>query len=186
MELGARSYDVVIGPGLMAEAGDAHRGSFCPAGTPSIVTDDERRGAPPPGLRASLKAPGSSAPKSSCRRARPRKASNACSRSSRRSWRRGGSATTSSWRSAAAWSATSPASPRRSHGAACASCRCRRRCWRRSIPASAARPASTRGMARTSSARSCSRRSCLPIPPRSTRFRSASSAPAMPRWQRPG
>ena len=52
------------------------------------------------------------------------------------------SAATSSWRSAAASSATSPASPPRSSAAACASCRCRPRCSRRSIPPSAARPAS--------------------------------------------
>ena len=56
---------------------------------------------------------------------------------------RGSSAAISSSRSAAASSATSPASPPRSCGAACASCRCRPRSWRRSIPPSAARPAST-------------------------------------------
>ena len=62
-----------------------------------------------------------------------------------------------SWRSAAAWSATSPALPRRSCAAASITCRCRPRCWRRSIPRSAARPRSTPATARTWSARSTSR-----------------------------
>ena len=59
--------------------------------------------------------------------------------------RRASSAATSWSRSAAAWSAISPASPRRWCAAASISCRCRRRCWRRSIPRSAARPAINSG-----------------------------------------
>ena len=66
------------------------------------------------------------------------------SRSAKRSSPRASSAAISSSRSAAASSAISPALPPRSCGAASISCRCRPRCWRRSIPRSAARPASIR------------------------------------------
>ena len=48
------------------------------------------------------------------------------------------------------WSSvTSPVLPRRCCGAASASSRCRRRCWRRSIPPSAAKRNSTRGSGKT-------------------------------------
>ena len=67
------------------------------------------------------------------------RACSSCAPSAGRCWSR--------W--AAAWSATSPASPRRSTSAACRSSRCRRRCSRRSIRRSAARPASTIRSART-------------------------------------
>ncbi len=49
----------------------------------------------------------------------------------------------------AAWSAISPVSRRRACGGACASSRCRRASSRRSIPPWAGRPASTRPTART-------------------------------------
>ena len=74
----------------------------------------------------------------------------------------------------------------RSCGAASITCRCRPRCWRRSIPRSAARPRSTPATARTWSARSTSRSWCSPTRRCSTRCRSASSAPAMPRWRNTG
>ena len=90
----------------------------------------------------------------------------------------GSSAATSSSRSAAASSATSPASRPRSCAAACASCRSRRRCSPRSIPPSAARPASTRRTARTSSAPSTSRAWSSPTP--------ASSTPCRAREMRAG
>ena len=70
----------------------------------------------------------------------PRSASD-CSRSAL-------SAATPSSRLAAAWSATLPALPQASFAAASASCRSRRPCSRRSIPPSAARPASTRRKAK--------------------------------------
>ena len=63
--------------------------------------------------------------------------------------------------SAAAWSPTPPASPPPCTTAASPSCTCRPRCSGRSTPPSAARPASTCPRARTSSARSGSRRRCL-------------------------
>ncbi len=63
--------------------------------------------------------------------------------------------------SAAAWSPTSPGSPRRCGTAACRSCTWRRRCSAWSTPPSAARPASTCPRARTSSARSGSRAAVL-------------------------
>ena len=64
---------------------------------------------------------------------------------------------------------------RRQHRAARhrASCRCRPRCWRRSIPRSAARPASTRRKARTWSAPSISRAWCWPTSMRWRRCRRA-------------
>ena len=64
----------------------------------------------------------------------------------------GPSGATSSSRWAAAWSATSAASWPRPTCAACRSCRCRRRCWRRSTARSAARRPSTSTSARTWSA----------------------------------
>ena len=70
---------------------------------------------------------------------------------------------------AAGSSAISPAFAPPRFVAASASCKFRRRCSRRSIPASAARRASTRRTARTSSAPSISRRWCWPTPAPSTR-----------------
>ena len=93
----------------------------------------------------------------------------AWSGSATRCSRRRSSAATSWWRSAAAWSAISRASPRRWCAGACASCRCRPPCSPRSIPPSAARPASIRATARTSSAPSTSRAWCSPTPRSSTR-----------------
>ena len=78
----------------------------------------------------------------------------------RRAW-----TTTTRWsRSAAAWSATSPASARRSTSAACASCRCRRRWSPRSTRPTAARPASTCRRARTTRAPTTSRAPCVVDP----------------------
>ena len=65
---------------------------------------------------------------------------------------------------AAAWSAISQGSPQACYAAAFASCRSLPRCWRKSIPRSAARPASTRRKARTSLAPSISRAWCSPTP----------------------
>ena len=139
-----RAYDILVGRGLLAEAGariaalgaraaaDRHRRHRRAA---------LRRGA----LAASLEAQGLRAAIDHRRAGRGleilcRRSSGSATRSSRRR----SSAAISSSRSAAASSATSRASPPRSCGAACASCRCRRRCSPRSIPRSAARPASTR------------------------------------------
>ena len=64
-------------------------------------------------------------------------------------------------RSAAAWSATWPASPRPAGCAASTACSCRRPCWRWSTPRSAARPQSTCRRARTWSAPSIRRARCI-------------------------
>ena len=64
-----------------------------------------------------------------------------CRRSSTRCWRRAATAARPCSRSAAAWSAISPASPRPATCAASPTSRCRRRCSPRSTPRSAARPA---------------------------------------------
>ena len=65
---------------------------------------------------------------------------------------------TSWWPWAAAWWATSPASARRSTSAGCGTCRCPPRSWPRSTPRTAGRPAWTCRRARTTRARSTSRR----------------------------
>ncbi len=62
------------------------------------------------------------------------------------------------WPWAAAWWATSRASARPSTSAGCATCRCPRRSWRRWTRPTAARPAWTCRRARTTRARSTSRR----------------------------
>lgn len=57
VDLGARSYDVVIGPGLIAEAG-AHIAKTVPRCRVAIVTDGNVAALHLPALRASLKAAG--------------------------------------------------------------------------------------------------------------------------------
>ena len=112
--------------------GDRHDEHVGAASTPSALAAASRAN----GLRTAIDR--------RCRPARRRSPTRRSRGSATRSSPRGSSAATSSWRSAAAWSATSRASRRRSCAAACASCRSRRPCSRRSIPRSAARPASTR------------------------------------------
>ena len=70
---------------------------------------------------------------------------------------------------------------RRSCAGASGSCRSRRRCWRRSTAPSAARPASTPATARTSWGPSTSPRSCWPTSASSTRCRPATSSRATAR-----
>ena len=82
-----------------------------------------------------------------------------------RARRRGAcSGPTRSWRSAAAWSPTPPASPPPCTTGASPSCTSRPRCSRWSTPPSAARRASTCPRARTWSARSGSRSACSATP----------------------
>ena len=95
------------------------------------------------------------------------------------------SAATWSWRSAAGWSATWPASAPRSTSAACATSRCPPRWWPRSTPPTAGRPAWTCRRARTTSAPTTSRRPCCATPPRSTRCPPRRWPPATRRWSRP-
>ena len=182
--LGSRAYDIVIGRGLLAELGAR------------IAALQARRRAP----RSSPTRPSrrviSAAARSRARRGRHRASTpivvppgeaieelaHAASTSATGCSTRGSSATTWWSRSAAAWSAISRASRRRSCAAASTSCRCRPRCWRRSIPRSAARPAIN------SPPRQEPGRRLPPADPGDRRHRAArhaaaraSSAPAMPR-----
>ena len=181
VELGARRYEIAIGRGLIATAA-----SHIAALTPDCVLLHRHRSqcgaAPPAGPAGEPR--GRRYPPSRGRNRTGRGVEILCRlRHGLRcdSRRRGSSGATSSWRSAAAWSATSPALPRRACGAACAWCKFRRPCSRRSIRPSAARRRSIRPMARTSSAPSISPRSCSPIPARWPACRRANSAPATPK-----
>ena len=69
--------------------------------------------------------------------------------------------------------------------AACLSSKFPPPCWRRSIPASAAKPGSTRGTAKTSSAPSTSPCWSWPIPESSLPCPSANAAPATPKSSKP-
>ena len=138
--LGDRAYDIVIGRGLLRRARRAHR-QAAPGAKVAIVTDETV-------ARASSRGGGGGAQggvgAGADRGVPPGESTKSfdmletvCDDADRA---RASSAATSSSRSAAAWSAISPALPPRSCGAASTSCRCRPRCWRRSIPRSAARP----------------------------------------------
>ena len=143
VELGERSYPILIGPGLLdapAATSDLPRGQqradrHQRDGRAALRRSPRRRAAP----RLRRRSTSSSLPDGEAaqgladaaddlRRAAAAQAAIAARRCSR---------------SAAAWSAISPASPPRATCAASPSCRCRRRCSRRSIRRSAARPAST-------------------------------------------
>ena len=76
------------------------------------------------------------------------------------------------------------ASAPRSTSAACATCRCRRRWWRRSTRPTAARPAWTCPRARTTPASTTSPRPCSATRRRSPRCRPRSWRRATPRWSR--
>ena len=163
--LGARAYSILIGPGLIDEAGaeiakiapgrqmrDRHRRPCRAAlSRPLTASLDEA------GLRSdSHRLPPGEATKSYAEFARvsrrPDRSANRAPRPRHRAWRR------RHWRPGRLLRRVAPA--RRA-----LSSRFRRRCSPRSIRASAARPASTRRMARIWSARSTSRRWCSPIPP---------------------
>ena len=180
--LGARSYDILIGRGLLATLG-ARIATLRPGAAAAIVTDETVAQHHLDAAEAALARRRHPARRDrACRRARARRASRmleiVCDelleRAHRAQRRRDRARRRRGRRSRRA-------SPPRSCGAASTSCRCRPRCWRRSIPRSAARPASIPATARTWSARSISRAWCSPTPRCSTRCRSASSAPAMPR-----
>ena len=168
--LGARAYSILIGPGVIDEAGaeiariapggqvrDRHRRE-CRAALSRPADRKPRRG------RAygstSIVCPPGEATKSYAEFARvSRRADRGAHRTARhrhRARRRGHRRSDRLLRRLA--------SPRRALRPDS-----RRRCCRRSIPASAARPASIRRTARTWSARSTSPRSCSPIPAASTR-----------------
>ena len=162
-------YPVFLGRGLIA-AGFFHP----PGGRRFVVTDENvARAQPFEGDERIVIHAGRGAQDARTRRARAARA--------RR--RRAPSAATSWWPSAAAWSATWPASARPSTSAACATCRCRRRWWRRSTRPTAARPAWTCPRARTTWAPTTSRRRCSCDPGRARHAAAArSSRRATPRW----
>ena len=174
VELGERSYDILIGRGLIDKAGAEIARRLPGARARHRHRRDGRRPSPaPPGARASTPRASSTSPSPS-RRARPRRASPR-SRSvidallAARIERRDVVVALRRRRGRRSRRLRSPASC----GAACASSRCRPRCSPRSIPRSAARPASTPATARTSSASSISRASSSPMPACSTRCRRA-------------
>ena len=143
VELGERGYDIVIGAGLIDEAGAAHRQ---PSPGRALRHRHRRqcRGRPwRKPARLARRGRHRTCHARRCRPARPQNPSPRCKPSSTAFSMPGSNAATSSSRLAAAWSAISPASPPRSRAGAWISCRCRPRCWPRSIPRSAARPAST-------------------------------------------
>ena len=167
-----RSYDIVIGRGLIASLGAPHRRAAAAAPRSAIVTDETvarsiisppRGGARPRRHRrraASSCPPGEGSKSFRGVRAglrgadrRPHRARRSRDRARRRRGRR-----------------SRRLRRRRSCAAASTTCRCRRRCWRRSIPRSAARPRSIPPTARTWSARSISRSWWSPTPRCSTRL----------------
>ena len=181
--LGSRAYDIVIGRGLLGDAGRAHRGAQARRRgrdrhrrerRARAISTPPRRSLPPP---ACAHASHRRAARRGIEELRMRSrrvcdalldAADRAQRRRRRARRRRGRRSRRLRR-------------RDACGAASTSCRCRPRCWRRSIPRSAARPASIRATARTWSAPSISRSWCSPTPRCSTRLPRANSAPAMPR-----
>ena len=129
--LWAGEYPVFVGDGLLGAGLWPLRGQALPRhrrGGRRALRRAPRRG------RARHPHPARRAPQDASRPRTP-----CCARSPRPGW-----ATTTTWsRSAAAWSATSPASAPRSTSAACRSCRCRPRSSPRSTRPTAARPGST-------------------------------------------
>ncbi len=179
--LGARSYDIVIGGGVIASLG-SRIAALRPGAKTAIVTDETVARHHLAAAEAALAAAG--VPSSSRHRSGRRRLeefSQVPSRCAKRSSRRGSSGAILSSRSAAASSAIWPALRRRRCGAGSITCKCRPRCWPKSIPRSAARPRSIPPTARISSAPSISRSWCSPTPLPSTRCRRANSAPAMRR-----
>ena len=150
--LAERTYDIVIGRGAIDSARRAHQGAAAGRQDRHRHRRDRRQASSrhgrsnSGGKRHRQFAPLWSRPAKARRITPPSKPS------ARRSSPPVSSATIWSSRSAAASSAISPASLRRACGAVSISCRCRPRCWRRSIPRSAARPASIRARARIWSA----------------------------------
>ena len=179
--LGERSYDIVIGNGLLRDAG-TWAAPLLSRPHAAIVTDSTVAALHLPTLEEALDSAGIGHraivldPGEATKAFTPlaRSCSTTCSM-------QGSSAATRSSPSAAASSAISPASPPAFCTAASTSFSCRRRCWRRSTARSAARPALTRGTARTSSEASISRGSSWPIPAFSIPCRAASCFPATPR-----
>ena len=145
--LGARSYDIVIGRGLLASLG-ARIAALRPGAKAVIVTDDECR---------SLHLPGRSRAGAGRRRVEPR---HRCGRRSLEELPRARAVCEAIIASRHRARRSRDCARRRRHrrsrgfrrrGGAprCSTmCRCRRRCWRTSIPRSAARPPSIPATAR--------------------------------------
>ena len=139
---GGRGYEVVVGEGLLARAG-ALLAPVLPSRRVAVVSDAAVAALHGPALRAGLEEAGfavAAEVDGAARRGEQglRRPCIACWKSC---WRRGSTGGRRWSRSAAAWWATSRASPRRWRCAACPSCRCRPPCSRRWTAASAARPA---------------------------------------------
>ena len=141
VDLGERAYDILIGAGLLERAGELLAPALrrrAPSSSPTRPWRalHARAARALAGAGRRCRAPWSAA----ARRGHQGLAtsSSACSTTC---WPSARSAAHLSSRWAAAWSATSPASPRRSCCAASTSSRCRPPCWPRSTARSAARPA---------------------------------------------
>ena len=137
--LSSTSYDVVIGDDLLARAG-ALLAPVLPQKRAVVVTDTTVAELHLPALQRGLAETGVAMQQIVVPAARRRRACRPTCRCSTSCWRPGSSAAPPSSPWAAAWSATSPVSPPRRCCAGCRSCRSPRRCWRRSICRSAARP----------------------------------------------
>ena len=147
IELGERSYPILIGPRLAAKTRRCSPRTIT-ARNLLIVTNETVAPLYLAKLQSALAAAGASRvvlPDGEQHktldelRAHARRARRRAHESRRVPWSR--------W--AAASSVTWPASPPPAISAASTSCRCRRRCWRKSIRRSAARPASITRAART-------------------------------------
>ena len=167
--LADRSYDIVIGRGLLASLGA--RIAKLRSGARTVSSPMKRwRSFIRPRQKARSSRPGSRRLRPLYRQAKARKITRRSRESAKRSSPPGSSVMTSSSRSAAESSAISPGLPRPRRGGS-TSCKSRPLCWRKSIPPSAARPASIRPKARTWSASSISPCSSSPTPTCSTRCR---------------
>ena len=149
-------YPAFVGRGLLRRATGRSRASrFCV--TDTDVAAAARRADRPLAARRVEVEPGERAKTLAGGRAGAARAGAARRRLAPTTW----------WRSAAAWSATSPASARRPTSAGSTSSRCRPRWSPRSTPPTAARRASTCPRRRTTSAPTTCRRPCSPTRRRS-------------------
>ena len=150
------SYEVVIGDGLLARAG-AWLAPVLPQKRVVVVTDALVGRLYLPALLGGLAATGIDARAITVPQGEASKSLDRYGQVVDELLDGGGTAYRRAGAGRRRWWGTWPVSPPPPRCAACPSCNCPPRCWRRWIPRLAARPASTRGTAKTCSAPSTSR-----------------------------